>query len=77
MRPFVALGLFALVVFTAHAWTPFLLESPAIKAFVLSDRFWPAVFGVVAMLAFLGAASCAALVFHPGALSGRRPEGGE
>jgi len=63
---------------TAHAWTPLLLDSPAVMAFVLSDRFWPTVFTLSLAFGAIAAAASAALVFHPGSLSGRTgPEGGE
>jgi hypothetical protein len=71
------IGLIALVVFTAHAWTAPLLDSPAVKAFVLSDDFWPAMLGAVLLIGFLFAAGAAAILFHPARLTGRtEPEGG-
>lgn len=77
MKSLLAIALIAVVTFTAHLWTPLLLERPAMLAFVLSDRFWPAVLGMVLAIAFICAAATAALVFHPGSLTGREPEGGE
>ena len=77
-RSIIALALIALATFTAHLWTPLMLERPAITAFVLSDAFWPAVFGALLVASIICAATFAALVFHPDALSGRTdPESGE
>jgi hypothetical protein len=77
-RSILALGLIALATFTSHLWTPRLLERPAVMAFVLSDAFWPSVFGALLVASVICAAACAALVFHPDTLSGRTaPEGGE
>ncbi|EJL21928.1 hypothetical protein [Novosphingobium sp. AP12] len=77
MKRILAIGLIALAVFTAHAWTPVLLDSPAVMAFVLSDAFWPEMFGAVLVIGMLFAACAAAILFHPGSLSGRtEPEGG-
>ncbi|MFC0204700.1 hypothetical protein [Novosphingobium soli] len=61
----------ALVAFTAHAWTPLLLESPDVRAFVLSDLFWPAMFGGAFAISSICAAAAAAILFHPDRLSGR------
>lgn len=78
MKRLLAIALIALVVFTAHAWTPLLLASPTVTAFVLSSAFWPATFGAVLVIGSLCAATAAALLFHPDALSGRTlPERGE
>ncbi len=78
MRTIAIISLLTLVGCTAFAWTPFLLENPQVMAFVLSDRFWPTVFAVLLAFGAISAAACAALVFHPGSLSGRTvPDGGE
>ncbi|EHJ62141.1 hypothetical protein NSU_0738 [Novosphingobium pentaromativorans US6-1] len=77
MRTIIAIVLIALGTLSAHVWTQFLLRNPAVEAFVNSDRLWLAVFGVVFVFGSIAAACCAALVFHPGSLPGRRPEGGE
>ena len=77
MRTIVAIVLIALGTLSAHVWTQFLLRNPAVEAFVNSDRLWLTVFGVVFVFGSIAAACCAALVFHPDALSGRGPEGGE
>jgi heme/copper-type cytochrome/quinol oxidase subunit 1 len=77
MKHVLTICLIALVVFTAHAWTPLLLDSPAVMAFVTSKAFWPAMFGAVLVIGLLFAAAAAAILFHPGSLSGRtEPEGG-
>ena len=78
MKRILAIALIGLIALTAHAWTPLLLDSPAVRAFVLSDSFGPAVFGALLVLGALCAAVGAAIVFHPASLAGRtEPEGGE
>lgn len=71
------IGALALVVFTSHAWTQVLLDSSALKAFVLSSSFWPAVFGGVLVLLSFIAAVVAAYVFHTARLTGRTGSGGQ
>lgn len=71
----IAIALIALVTFTSHIWTAAVLEHPAALAFVLSDHFWPALFGAVVVIAIFAAAAFSAAAFHPDALSGRLPEG--
>lgn len=78
MKRILFIGLVALVTLTSFAWTPYLLESPAVMAFVLSNSFWPAMFGALLVLGSTFAACAAAMVFHPARLTGRtEPEGGK
>lgn len=77
MRAVVAISLIALALLSAELWAPLLLEHPAVRAFTLSDRFWPSALGMALGIGAICAAATAAFVFHPGALPGRRPEGGE
>lgn len=78
MKRILAIALIGIVTLTSFAWTPYLLESPAVMAFVLSRSFWPAMFGALLVLGSVFAACAAAVVFHPARLTGRtEPEGGK
>ena len=53
-------------------------ENPRARALILSDVFWPAVFGFICVMLILLVGVLSSYEFHPDRLSGRNvPERGE
>lgn len=77
MKTLLAMALIAIAALTSHAWTPAMLDSPRIMAFVLSNSFWPTIFGGIALALAAGLALILILALTPSPTGRTEPEGGE
>lgn len=77
MRAALIIALIAIAALTSHAWTPRLLESPRVMAFVLSSSFWPVLFGGIALAIAAAIGLILILALTPSPTGRTEPEGGE